>query len=446
MAAFSSKGQIFPYGTSYGMFPDPATQQADVYKKTAPSFADSPFVNQFLGTATPRPQMGPPSPQMGPPRPTTTPMAKDKSNLAYMLIALGGALRGDKNFIQNTMAIKQSQTEKERREAQKKRYEEALASAEPGSSTYNLIKGLGPEGIVQSTIESFRLEGAKTKAQSDLLVKLAEEGRAEVRTLEKEERAVGRTLAQEEREFERATKESIQEKILEEKERIKNINLYKSAGLSEEEATLLASGVSGGDIEKLLGDDKSGQQLINQVKEETQKVAEKTSYQDAYANLQQAFGPVDATKEATNIATRFAFGKDFFPETGGASRAQQALNLDVLAILANDYTGRPSNLLLTEIKNILPTSRATSHKDAYEKYLNILNRTKERIRNIENGIKSGVASEAQIDKYREELFKSYGLQKKLEAAVLSLEGAPVETLKPDDSAIRRDYSSLFIEE
>ena len=204
MAAFSSKSQIFPSG----MFPDPATQQADVYKKTAPSFADSPLMNQFLpdpamSELLPNVQAGfgkLPSVQPGfGKKETPDPMAKDKSNLAYMLIALGGALRGDKNFIQNTMAIKQSQTEKERREAQKKRYEEALASAEPGSSTYNLIKGLGPEGIVQSTIESFRLEGAKTKAQSDLLVKLAEEGRAEVRTLEKEERAEGRTLAKEAR-------------------------------------------------------------------------------------------------------------------------------------------------------------------------------------------------------------------------------------------------------
>ena len=110
MAAFTSKSQIFPFG----MFPDPATQQADVYKQVAPGFQDSPLVNQFLGTATSRPQMGPP-------KPTTTPTAKDKSGLAYMLIALGGALRGDKNFIQNTIAIKDAQTEKERREAQKKR-------------------------------------------------------------------------------------------------------------------------------------------------------------------------------------------------------------------------------------------------------------------------------------------------------------------------------------
>ena len=49
MAAFSSKSQIFPYG----MFPDPATQQADVYRQVAPGFVDSPIVNQFLPTPPP---------------------------------------------------------------------------------------------------------------------------------------------------------------------------------------------------------------------------------------------------------------------------------------------------------------------------------------------------------------------------------------------------------
>ena len=191
--AFTSKSQIFPFG----MFPDPATQQADVYKQVAPGFQDSPLVNQFLSTATPRPQMGPPRPQMGPPKPTTTPTDKDKSGLAYMLIALGGALRGDKNFIQNTMAIKDAQTEKERREAQKKRYDELLKEMDPESDLYTLAKSLGPEDLRTVAVESFRVSGAKSKAQADLLSKLAEEERAEKRTLEKEERAEKRTLEKE---------------------------------------------------------------------------------------------------------------------------------------------------------------------------------------------------------------------------------------------------------
>lgn len=157
--AFTSKSQIFPFG----MFPDPATQQADVYKQVAPGFQDSPLVNQFLGTATSRPQMGPPRPQMGPPVPTTTPEAKDRSGLAYMLIALGGALRGDKNFIQNTMAIKDAQTEKERREAQKKRYEEVLAELDPNTPKYELYKSLGAEGLDKAAAASYQAEMAASK-------------------------------------------------------------------------------------------------------------------------------------------------------------------------------------------------------------------------------------------------------------------------------------------
>jgi hypothetical protein len=153
---------------------------------------------------------------MGPPVPTTTPEAKDRSGLAYMLIALGGALRGDKNFIQNTMAIKDAQTEKERREAQKKRYDELLKDMDPESDLYTLAKSLGPEDLRTVAVESFRVSGAKSKAQADLLSKLAEEERAEKRTLEKEERAEKRTLEKEERAEARKkiTKSDIEAKLI----------------------------------------------------------------------------------------------------------------------------------------------------------------------------------------------------------------------------------------
>ena len=197
--AFTSKSQIFPFG----MFSDPATQQADVYKQVAPGFQDSPLMNQFLPTGIPLPDpMGPPKPikQMGPGREEFmsarellgNQAKKKQESMAYMLIALGGALRGDKNFIQNTMAIKDAQTEKERREAQKKRYDELLKDMDPKSDLYTLAKALGPEDLRTVAGESFRVSGAKSKAQADLLSELAKEGRAEVRQIEKEERAEAR--------------------------------------------------------------------------------------------------------------------------------------------------------------------------------------------------------------------------------------------------------------
>ena len=197
--AFTSKSQIFPFG----MFSDPATQQADVYKQVAPGFQDSPLMNQFLPTGIPLPDpMGPPKPikQMGPGREEFmsarellgNQAKKKQESMAYMLIALGGALRGDKNFIQNTMAIKDAQTEKERREAQKKRYDELLKDMDPKSDLYTLAKALGPEDLRTVAVESLRVSGAKSKAQADLLSELAKEGRAEVRQIEKEERAEAR--------------------------------------------------------------------------------------------------------------------------------------------------------------------------------------------------------------------------------------------------------------
>lgn len=192
--AFTSKSQIFPFG----MFPDPATQQADVYKQVAPGFQDSPLVNQFLGTATPRPQMGPP-------KPTTTPTAKDKSGLAYMLIALGGALRGDKNFIQNTMAIKDAQTEKERREAQKKRYDELLKDMDPESSQYKLYKAVGYEGLPQVAMASFQAQEARSSQEREFAEEIAKEARAEIKDIKKEKRQ-----AVEKREFEKF-KQDLQE-------------------------------------------------------------------------------------------------------------------------------------------------------------------------------------------------------------------------------------------
>ena len=192
--AFTSKSQIFPFG----MFPDPATQQADVYKQVAPGFKDSPLVNQFLGTATSRPQKGPP-------RPTTTPEAKDRSGLAYMLIALGGALRGDKNFIQNTMAIKDAQTEKERREAQKKRYDELLKDMDPESSQYKLYKAVGYEGLPQVAMASFQAQEARSSQEREFAEQIKKETRAEEAEKRKEDRE-----AAEKRKFEKF-KQSIEE-------------------------------------------------------------------------------------------------------------------------------------------------------------------------------------------------------------------------------------------
>lgn len=67
--------------------------------------------------------------------------------LAYMLYALGGALKGDKNFVQNTLALQQMEEGKKKQEAQKKAFDEFLGKYEGkiDPRITDFAKVLGPE-------------------------------------------------------------------------------------------------------------------------------------------------------------------------------------------------------------------------------------------------------------------------------------------------------------
>lgn len=77
--------------------------------------------------------------------------------LSLMLYALGGALKGDKNFVQSTMQLQQMQEGKKKEKEMKENYEKALGKME-GSinpALFELAKVLGPEkgaGIIASGI------------------------------------------------------------------------------------------------------------------------------------------------------------------------------------------------------------------------------------------------------------------------------------------------------
>ena len=63
------------------------------------------------------------------PTPTSTitpdPMGGSKNDkLSLMLYALGGALKGDKNFVKNTLQLQQMQEGKKKEEEKKKNYQE----------------------------------------------------------------------------------------------------------------------------------------------------------------------------------------------------------------------------------------------------------------------------------------------------------------------------------
>ena len=236
-----------------------------------------------------------------------------------------------------------------------------------------------------------------------------------------------------------------QESLENEQARISQINSFMDAGISYEDANLLAAGLSVEDIKLLRKEDTTAQNVIDTVNTEVEQIADETKYPNAYSNLDEAFGPQDAIQEnLLNKPFRFLFGADPAGETGAAIRSRNSLNLEIKAILAADYTGKPSNLLLQEIEKVLPTQTATSEKDAYEKYLNLLQRTRSRAKNLEQGIKSEITSNADKEKYREQLFKTRELEKKLDAAVESLKPTEKETLKPPvDIVSEGKYTSLY---
>jgi len=76
----------------------------------------------LMGGITVPSQQTPITPQ---PQQTPNPMGGGKNDkLALMLYALGGALRGDKNFMQNTLQLQQMQEGKKKQKEQEKAWEE----------------------------------------------------------------------------------------------------------------------------------------------------------------------------------------------------------------------------------------------------------------------------------------------------------------------------------
>lgn len=299
--------------------------------------------------------------------------------LRLMLYALGGALKGE-SPLQAGLGFQQFTQQQKLEEEAKKRKErlEGLAKTDPNlGKMYELF---GEKGLQQGYLRQLDQQAEQQNLQNQL-------------------------------------------------------NAASQAGVSRSGLNLLAAGLPLEDVvkyEQEKGLALSGPQVIESIDESVENFVEEADLKNVYSDLGQAFSPADALQEQANKVTRFLGGVDIAPATGAAVRARDNLNLEILATLANDYTGRPSNLLLTEIKKVLPESSATSEKDAFEKYTNIKNQTESRIKNLEQGLQSTTLSETKKESYREELYKSKVLLKKLDAALLGLEKNPEITLKPAD--------------
>lgn len=77
--------------------------------------------------------------------------------LKLMLYALGGALKGDKDFVQNTLALQQMQEGKKKQEAQKQKYQDFLAKL-PEGSFKDLATALGPSKLDDLLLERYKAE------------------------------------------------------------------------------------------------------------------------------------------------------------------------------------------------------------------------------------------------------------------------------------------------
>ena len=95
--------------------------------------------------------------------------ADKNQQLGLMLHALGGALRGDENFVQNTMAIQTMQEGKKKKEERTKNYKEFLETLDSKSPFYSLAKTMGADKLDQLLMEKFKADTRvpKKKTASD---------------------------------------------------------------------------------------------------------------------------------------------------------------------------------------------------------------------------------------------------------------------------------------
>lgn len=100
---------------------------------------------------------------------STVDPGNDKNDkLRLMLFALGGALKGDKDFVQNTLALQQMQEGKKKQEAQKKKYQDFLAKL-PDGSFKDLATALGPSKLDDLLLERYKAEQPKPVSAQELI-------------------------------------------------------------------------------------------------------------------------------------------------------------------------------------------------------------------------------------------------------------------------------------
>ena len=232
----------------------------------------------------------------------------------------------------------------------------------------------------------------------------------------------------------------------------RKFNLLTQAGLSVEDATLLTSGFSVSDLIDLKESGQDNDEVfLSTIDKSVEDTVQEVGFVEPFAQMNRAFGLGDAALEGFNVASR-RIGLEPADVVGQAVRARDNLNLEIKTTLAQDFTGRVNQQLLQQIDDLLPKQALTSEKDAQAKYALMRDRARTRIERLEEGIRSGILSETQKARYSDDLYRTKLLEKKIDAAVLSLEPeettleAKQETQNSSVSAPQIPYRSFYLDD
>lgn len=98
---------------------------------------------------------------------------RDSERLGLMLYALGGALRGDKDFVSKTIQLREMKEGKKKEAERKKNFDEFLKKLDPDSPFYDLAKAMGPQNLPQLLLERYKASVPKEETSAQMRAKLA---------------------------------------------------------------------------------------------------------------------------------------------------------------------------------------------------------------------------------------------------------------------------------
>jgi hypothetical protein len=98
---------------------------------------------------------------------------RDSERLGLMLYALGGALRGDKDFVSKTIQLREMKEGKKKEAERKKNFDEFLKKLDPDSPFYDLAKAMGPQNLPQLLLLRYKASVPKEETSAQMRAKLA---------------------------------------------------------------------------------------------------------------------------------------------------------------------------------------------------------------------------------------------------------------------------------